>query len=235
MKNQMIKESSYKAYWLYSRILILIFSLTVACSACNASEKTLVTTSSCSLPCWNEIIPGETSKQDFFEIINNMPTVHENPIQLYSYSGEFSDAIRFRVHINKFIRGPDVETIFFQEKVVKMDFFRNIGLTMEKTIEKFGIPDYVVVEYFHPEVKAITFTIIYPTKGLLFEYGLKSNTSEIDPKDNITHVNAFDPNLFQQMLNAGLLVKMGNNKPMYEFFSWKGYGVIKEKYWSLQE
>jgi hypothetical protein len=146
---------------------MLIIFLSTTCSACNISEKTLVTSSSCELPCWNEIIPGETSKQEFSEIINVMPSMYENPIQLYSTSGEFSDAIRFRVHINKFVRGPDVETIFFQEKVVKMDFFRNIGLTMKKTIEIYGIPDYVVVEYFHPEVSAITFTIIYPTKGLL--------------------------------------------------------------------
>jgi hypothetical protein len=50
-------------------------------------DKSLITGDPCSPPCWHQLVPGESTEEEALEILQDLPFVDENTIELQSWYG----------------------------------------------------------------------------------------------------------------------------------------------------
>jgi len=186
----------------------------------------------CPPPCWQNITPGITTKKDALNILSKISFVDQPVIDMSTSSMGFEDQIRFSAYTGS--QRHAAGSIFISgDRVVVIAFETHLG-TMQKAIDLFGDPEYILVVQtgFFDEV-----TLLNTSKGISFAYKLfgyeSLAASGIEPNTEIDYVIFYDPNQFQAILNSKILSAYTLDSDGTKKFlrPWTGYGSFKEKYW----
>ncbi len=213
-------------------ILILLLGIILVSCAPKPNQPSIFDNPICQSPCWQNITPGVTTKNDALIILSELSFVQQPMVDpKYSAVG-YDDIINFSLYQGEpnFIAGW---MYILDDKVSMMGFENNLG-TMQHLIELFGAPQSILV------LRTDLFdqvTFVNPQSGILFyrkyvgSYSVE--TSELTPETAITGVAFFDPHEYERVLNSGILsaYKLSADETINNLRPWNGYGSIKEKYW----
>jgi hypothetical protein len=206
---------------------ILLFVIFIASiSGCEPSYKSadIFVNPVCEPPCWENITPGITTKEDALSILSKKETIdkpiNNTNLNLPGYDGE----INFTLHKDKSQLGF---MLFLNDKISAINFHYKMELTLQEAIKLFGTPQFILGIH-SGEINAIT--LLDPQKGVAFSYFLKDSASEIKPQDKISDVTFFDPNTYQLLLNNGVFSwdQMTADEAVRNMRPWEGFGSIDQ-------
>ena len=214
------------------KYILLLFFLASACSTINAPSASVLTSSNCELPCWNGISPGTTSPEEAYQKLQNIVSVNLNSKNSINQPWKmFSGTITFAIHLKEFGIGEEVdgEIYIIVDRVTVLKLFRNLNLTFEDGIQKFGEPEIIItVPLYHGGEYSLV--AIYPSRGVAFESILYSNN--VEKETEIFAITSFDINRYENLLEAGMF-----SDGFYEsvdskiiMYPWKSYGNVEELY-----
>jgi hypothetical protein len=166
-----MKACGYKVVW--GMLLILG---TVACvfssPKCQEPGDTSLTTGSpCAPPCWQGVVPGETSEAEAKEILERLPYVRDLGWGIYTEEATWSNPC-LRTSEFRASSGVPVNRIAFEGGLVQM-IRVNIDhhLTVGELIARYGPPDKIVPSVVGDGGGVIYFGVdmFYPGEGLVVE------------------------------------------------------------------
>jgi hypothetical protein len=182
-----------------SLIFVVCLALLVACSV--GSGTSLLKTD-CNLPCWNDIIPGKTTKDELLNAIKQLPSVIQSSIEEEGPSlGIFDTGVHFTIDPGlsvypkaRIFAGFQDDTnivLLFSQKSLNMNFGEMIALT--------GQPDWVITVGTRNGTPLIR--IVNIKQGVAFGSTMqdKNNISEDTPID---FVLLFEPDKYAAMLDG---------------------------------
>lgn len=212
--------------------------LLVALTSCKSTHPTIFINQVCSPPCWENIQPGTTPKQDAFELLSRVSLIDKETI---TFRGGptliFDDELFFG-----FKSGDGKGIIYILDgKVADISFSGNLGITLGEVFEKLGEPEYVVniPVYGGPPLQGtmrsgiqlinskVGYGLIYFTEDLP-----TNRQNKIIPEITPTVITYFDPRIFDKFVDAGLFSFRQLNGADTRFYMkpWSGYGEINQKY-----
>jgi hypothetical protein len=219
------------------RILACILILLLSGCIKSKGSPTLLDNNTCTSPCWNGLIPGETSANDTFTIISQLSQVDEDSIKVDN-PGNFHRGARFDL-----VSGERAEMIFQNDKLIFIGFyypesFVALDVTFRQVLDELGEPDSVVVTIGPGGDCYLTvFRSLYVERGIAFSFtanpgctifGLKN----LKPSTHIDELYYFDPSYFDMLIDNGNISRgyftSQNMRGLME--PWKGYGNIKNLY-----
>jgi hypothetical protein len=201
--------------------------------ACNSSRVSLLNNPSCPLPCWENINPGETTKNELLSIVANHPLIDKDTVTQVGYPWNiFDDTVYFTFGRSKI----NVEALILDNKVATLILTGDMGVTFGQLIEKTGDPEGVII-LSSPDGGSFVIAVNH-SNGVSFAYETSSlrgkYRSEISPEIPIRWLTLFNPKQFHDLLEAGIFSMGAYNadETLEIMHPWVGYGSIEEKYLS---
>ena len=216
------------------RLILLIFLLTTACGV-SPDEESILDKSSCVLPCWNRINPGQTTEAEFLEILQNLPGIDTDTIkdQKTSQGNIFDKLIFFSFRQGWTLsRRPKLhgEAAIIENIVSSFTICGAINTSMNQLVEKTGEPEHIISG--NDIGGGRTVILINSQKGISFSFTTELDNLEIVSSTQIDCVDTFDSSLYEKMLDAGLFSSGYYNAEETKrvWYPWNGYGNLDEKY-----
>jgi hypothetical protein len=190
----------------------------------------------CAPPCWQNITPGETTEQEALKIVSALPLIDTESIQNLPPAQDIHSVYSRAIYAFFLPDDPSQTHLFIgiiNNRVADIFLDGYWDLTLEKTFEKLGEPQYVLVANYGTEF-AIGFII--PPKGIAFGYTTVGRPgwqrTKISSKITIEYIDFFDPNTYQQFLDSRTLTygDLSGKEISERLVPWVGYGDIQEKY-----
>lgn len=205
-------------------IFLLIVLLFLSGCVTKDKQPTLLETN-CALPCWNGIVPGETSKDDVLKILPTLDNVNQKSILEETFGGVYGEMVRFDISSDSFLLLPSVEIRFREDRVASIFFFGDLKLTFGKLIELTGEPNWVDR---WQDYGGKTFMTINIAKGIVFG---SYDSEDVTPETQVTFIGLFSPDEFQTLAdNKQMLPHFSFDSMMKSIVPWQGYGNLDEKY-----
>ncbi len=216
----------------------MIFLLVVACIE-TSPESSILEKSSCELPCWNNIVPGQTTETDLLRILENLPTVDQASIQNTNQPWNiFRNTVYFSLHQGWTLsQKPKVEgTAYLRGDIVSdLILCGEINTRLRDIIQATGEPENILSGD-HIEQSGRLVILINSQKGISYWYTAyktgKNQQYEITPDDLVGCIDLFDPAIYEKLLDAKLLSGGHYNaeETLKVMYPWDGYGNLDEKY-----
>jgi hypothetical protein len=222
------------------RLLNIVLLVLTSCSFLitkSPDKNSVFAESSCSLPCWYEIAVGKTTKQELLSILNNISIVNQDSITVSESDTIFNERVFFTMgkgpQFFKLDDGGTVKTDYLwsgnidilNNKVARIDFAGDLGLTIQQVVNIFGVPSYAIPFYTHGG--HIRVELINPTQGVEFGYRADGFASELTPDIKIDLLTIFDATLYNELLQNNMFMFGSNDQ---ETYTWKGFGNLSI-YW----
>lgn len=222
------------------KLILLIFVLTVACTEQERPpEISILEMSSCELPCWNDIVAGQTTEVDLLQILTSLSIVDQGSIQnTHQPWSIFDDQINFSLREDESlnqearIRGyVDVTRDIVSGLMMCGEMSTSVGDIVQATGEPESILSGDLIE--QPGRLVI---LINSRKGISYWYTAQksrdSHRYEITSDASVGCVYMFDPDLYEELLDAKLLSSGHFNaeETLKVMYPWNGYGDLNEKY-----
>ena len=211
-------------------VFILIGFLLGGCQSLFLTNQNVFDNHVCQSPCWMNITPGITTKEEALTILSKISFVDQPSVDMHRSVIGFDDEIQFSVYSDR-----TAGWIYLSaDRVSMIGFENNLSLTMQSATNLFGTPENMLV------IRTSLFdgvTLLNAKKGVEFDYRLSEfqslDTSNIQPNTKIYGVTFFDPNHYQQVLNSGILSSyaLNSSDTTKNLKPWNGYGSFKDKYW----
>lgn len=208
-------------------------------ASCQLPPSAIFQNETCSPPCWNGIIPGETSPQEINAKLELIPMVDSKSIKTM-FTLQSNDSVDF-----KFL--PSVKEtggrIYSQDGVVQAISFwsKPNTLRLSESLQKWGPPDqYISIYYSKAEIPYLVTNIIYTKKGLILYNGRDMRAEEVPSFDNnfpIQIIRYVNPNLITTLLTNGSLDALNDQDILDGLKSWTGLGEIqylKRSFWGVK-
>lgn len=223
--------------------LFKILLTVLVISACNLKlDTSWFTSSPCEAPCWYNIIPGETSKEDVVQILQNIPGINPDsignrgsPIKIFDdyFFFKWNDHVEGEI----WILDNRVSEIILTPKVNGYSPKYSLGLTVGEIIEKYGEPDYVLrVRQLGPGPLPISdamhtfIVLINADRGIVIEYDtyyLPEKVRNLISSDiKISYLKYFYPDDFDRLLETGAFSFFDTTVKLQP---WHGYGEYPEE------
>lgn len=192
----------------------------------------------CQPPCWQNIYPGVTTKEEALVILRGLPNIDQQRISTKGFSWLiFEDTIFF----HPVSKSWDGSAYTLDHKVTILDFHGNLHTNFGEAIKENGEPKYVLnipVHHGPPGFPTLSYiiTALDPHKGVAYTYDTAdlpmSKRGELRPDTPISLISYFDPESYDELMEAeifsmGVLLK---ENPQKYLRPWTGFGSIKEKY-----
>jgi hypothetical protein len=210
------------------KLLILVVLVTLLAS-CASKDGVTFTGQVCGKSCWNNIVVGETSRQDFLKIISTLPNVDQASITTSTTNGGlFDEVISFQLYGNPG-KKDSLVTISARtknQKIVFMTFQGDLGSTFQNIFEAFREPDSVSCLWTFDG--GINTHFINSVQGLEITQYFSSEKSKVSADTQVRNLSLFDPDQYGTYLESDLLTGDYRGFIMYP---WKGYGKIEDLYW----
>jgi hypothetical protein len=181
-------------------------------------------TSACEPPCWQGIIPGETTHTQVITMLPTLPFVKADTIhwqkQTAAQFDRNSGASGVYIHNNN------------EQKVKVIIINIRSKFTFADAIEFYGEPEKVLAIEQRRNTVYLSYFLIYPEIGL----AILSNTgpirpekaqSAIRPDDVVDFVNFFDPIYFEQVFSDFSIARIDPDLFKAGLQDWQGFGEVE--------
>jgi hypothetical protein len=193
------------------------------------TDRSLFTGLPCAPPCWQGIVPGETTAQEAMQILQSSPYVKKESI---GKTGSYTlGAIEAYWEV-----APGGVVIGLQDGLVRdITFNTPYRLTLGQVMEEFGPPESLMVYTTGvPESLRWGIAIHYPSSGMEFSMGGGHfENPSLEPSTQIGAVRFVTPQSSLEGLLGELYDTYETRKEGYLSHSrpWKGYGRLFEVYY----
>jgi len=211
------------------KLFVVFLLFIVSCSAIG-SKTSILDNQKCELPCWNNIIPGETTYSSALQIIQKLDFV--DPSKTNDLHGPwkiFSQHIEFVLKTDSSSKNVYIGGVAYciNNKVAMLLLTRNIEKTFSELSEMTSVPEFVVSV---PYPNGPSIIAINPSKGVAF--GFVARSGDLKPDTRIETVMLFDIAQYQNLLEAGMFSwsEYNGDETMKVVYSWKGYGSVEKLY-----
>ncbi|MBI5294187.1 MAG: hypothetical protein HY869_01840 [Chloroflexi bacterium] len=179
----------------------------------------------CTVPCWQGITPGVTTKDEAITILQNSTFIPADTLQ----SGEKSESRggahwKWRTE-DSFWTESRVE--WCDEIVCEIALHADSAITVDEVMARFGVPDKVsIIDIGIPENPEWGFSFYYPRHGLEVLVHVSGGLDAVlEPSENIFGVYLFPPmTIEERIVFSGLSIETQDLR------DWNGYGNIIDKY-----
>ena len=212
----------------YVEIFFLSF---IGCilAGCQMLPSAIFQNETCSPPCWNGIIPGQTSLQEINAKLESISAVDAKSINTM-FMLKPNDSVDF--HFFPGVRETGGR-IYSQDDVIQSITFWLIPntLLLSESLQKWGQPDkYISIYYSKTEIPYLSTYIIYTKKGIILFNGREMWPEDIpkfDDKYPIQVIYYVNPELITTLLINGSLDALSNDDIEEGLRTWTGLGEIK--------
>lgn len=195
----------------------------------SVTDKSLFTGSPCAPPCWQGIIPGETTAEEAMRILQSSPYVKKGNIEK---TGSYSlGAIWAYWKISSGGVSVGLRDGLVHEIALNTPY----RLTLGEVAKKFGTPEALRVNIAGiPEDPWWMIKMYYPARGIEFRVDGQFKDPSIEPSTQISGIRFVAPQSSLEELLAELYETYGDtylecSRP------WRGYGRIFEIYYDSPE
>jgi hypothetical protein len=206
--------------------MVVALSLLFGCRAeLRSLDKAtpVVPSQSCSLPCWNQIIPGQTEYVEALEIINNLPFITEYCIE------ENANKIEINWIDSRFEKMISCGEVVIENNLVKYTYIHDSQPknTVGDIISEFGLPERVFAERIGVEEFYIGVRMYYPEQGLeIVAMGLPNSDGKYCLREEslVNDFKLFDTSTLDEYINT---FSNDNGRRDYlraKLLSWPGFG-----------
>lgn len=215
------------------RLMFLLLFVTTACMSA-PDESSILDRSDCSLPCWNGIVAGQTTETELLGILEDLPDIDQQSIEVTNDSWNmFDNQMFFSFHQNwSFNQDTKLRGYVYliNNKVSKLAFCGEIKTTIGDITEQIGEPENIISGNNFYGGRTVILT--YPLKGVSFSYTTQLDNLEINSDTQISCLEIFDPQLYEAMLEAKFFSNGYYNaeETLRVMYPWDGYGNLDEKY-----
>ena len=130
-------------------MIIMCILLNVFLTSCsgkplpNDLPHSIIDRQTCTLPCWNNIVPGKTSKKELLDAISVLSYVDQSSIiEVKSSSKIYSEQIRFELKLyQKQENLITVEASIQKDIVIAIGFFGDLGISLGDVVLDTGEPE----------------------------------------------------------------------------------------------
>lgn len=209
--------------------ITMIFLTSFILLGCKSIKANVIIDDSCPPPCWKEIEPGKTTKQEAVSILTKLAEVKQSSINTWSIVNS-NDSVQW-----KFLprTGAKYGNIFIDNNIVfGLRFSPDNTLALEEAIKHLGSPESILTLYHHEEIPFVSIFVAYPTKGIVLS--LSINPYHIGEPVNITSdmnvevVWYFNPDLYAKLMESNYIAGVDSNILIKGSRPWPGYGNITE-------
>ena len=147
----------------FSFLLFLITLTLIACSPKEINPTDLIGTENCRPPCWNNIVPGETTETDALSILVEFEAQGPGEVEILPNDIRWRDLDNRNYYLN------------IQDGMVMTVNFRVFSLTVEDVIGIFGEPSGLSI--YDIEREGYGILLYYPDIGILIGIGTRYSLS----------------------------------------------------------
>lgn len=217
-------------------ICLVLILLVISTSACKpetylSSEISILDNPVCSPPCWQNIVPGETNRNDLLAALAGIDNFDQSSLVQRDYP---NNKAYNQVVYGKLYLEPNAVTFvsayLSNETVVVLNFTGLWNLTLEEVIEEFGEPEGVFF-YHSNDFNVVSFLI--PSKGVAFRFAIpRGSVDSIVPEMEIKDIDYFSPDYYFEILEMGWFSegKWDYQESIAKMKPWRGYGDIENLY-----
>ena len=203
-------------------LLVALCCVSIILAGCNAispdtddkpdlPDSDLVGDKKCSPPCWNGIIPGQTSQDTAVLVMQRLNDEIGGKLSVTNYGMSWREKVSGRVY-----------GVHFQDDRVKIIQFIIDGTSLEQVIGLFGEQDYLISGFDKGGGRGIL--IYYPNKGLAFTVDLK-NQKTITKDAPVTYSYFVHPTDIRNEIGI-IHGEEWIDEFMTTIHDWKGYGDV---------
>ena len=213
-------------------ILFVLLLLLIGCKADPPpNTPSILEDLVCEPPCWQNIIPGETTEQELLNILDQIPNLDKGSIFIRGGPwNSFSNTVRFDLIKKNFL--VEVSIFLFEDIVALISIQGDIGINIGDAISALGEPTSILI-LFYESYYPIFFN---ESMGIAFMYDAyflpRKSRGEIYPEIKIEEIDFFDPEIFPQLIELRIFTYgvVDPQKLFEKIYPWNGYGYIEEKY-----
>lgn len=213
-------------------INLLLVLLVIYAEGCSiySPRQSILEISTCELPCWLGIKVGATNLDQLKEILSSHPQINQSSISYIENWYQFEEGVRF-TFFEKNNKENAVETTVLLNKgtVTFIKIYGSLGINVQQVIDIIGNPDTVQAAYEHGG--DVEVNLIFSNAGLHTVSRVPNEHEEINSDSQLTLLDIFEPNQYQEVLESGFLLNSPYNLEEKNYFPWDGFGIIEEKYW----
>ncbi len=216
----------------------MILFLIVACTE-RPQASSILEKSNCELPCWNNIVAGQTTETDLLQILNSLSIVDPGSIQNANQPWSvFDNKVYFAIYQDAAtnqqskIRGYSYS---IDGIVSQLILCGEIHTSMGDIVDVIGDPENILSGG-NIEDPGRLVILMNSQKGISYWYTAQktrnSQRYEITPDVQVDCVDVFDPVLYEKLLDAKLLSggHLNAEETLKVMYPWNGYGDLEEKY-----
>ncbi|MBK6792509.1 MAG: hypothetical protein IPG80_08175 [Anaerolineales bacterium] len=175
----------------------------------------------CLPPCWEGVIPGETSKQELMTILYSIEKNNDSIIDHDEGLGNWDDIVSIYLYSQY---GQKINFFIVEDMVVEISFSHKLYITLNEVIEILGEPDWIYPGLGH---NGSILIIIYEKEAVALLHQMESGLfveRDLVPQSEIVEMSFFNSieAIEKNVVTRDDLEKYG--------YRWAGYGDVDKKY-----
>ena len=238
MKAHRIRTSRKRAWLVLAALLAMGAAVTL--TSCLRSKESLVddsilTDTPCAAPCWQGIVPGESSRLEALEVLDDSPYVRQDSLR-QAGTGESGGATWWwRVsgrHLQPSIKWTD-------DVVQEITLGLTYDLSIEQVLDKYGPPEAIhVSKGGTPEHWYWIADLYYPQAGVQFKAYLAEFSNSLAPSVEVGVVHLFAPTTLERRVidtygsGEGTVTERIVSHVLSTMRPWREYGDLFEVYYT---
>lgn len=219
------------------KIFLTALILLSACKA-PAETRSVLDLSDCQLPCWNTIIPGQTTEDEAVQFLTNSEDIEQRSIQIDNQPWSiFDNHIFFSMRQGwSLSQKPKIRADIYVVNKVVIDLIicGELNTSMGDIVSYVGEPESIVSG--NNLGGSRTVILLIPQKGVSYIYDtnkLSDNRRyDISPDIEIDCLDLFDPAFYTTLLDNGFFSSghYDAEETLKVMYDWDGYGNLDQKY-----
>lgn len=195
-------------------------------------DRSLLTDIPCPAPCWQGIVPGETSRSQALQILRDSPYLRHDSLQESGTDENGGVTWQWDVPGRRL-----TSSISWQDGVVQsITLGLTYDLTVDQVIGKFGPPEAIdVIEGGTPEHNYWIIDLYYPHVGVQFKAYTPEFESSLEPSTEVGVAQFFVPTSLEERVSdvfgEGESAERIISRVMGLMRPWQGYGDLFEVYY----
>lgn len=231
------QKSSKKRLWVTISLVTILLAVLISIYLWRTAQLKLVDDSllsdtPCAAPCWQGIVPGETSRAQAMQILRDSPYVFDDSLE-ESGTSELGRVVwRWCVPGRRLHPNISWQNDTVQEITLGLTY----DLTVDQIVSKFGEPEALsAVSGGVPEFPYWIIDLYYPDKGIQFTAYTEGIDSLLEATTEVGAVFYFAPTTLEARVAHDYSSDNLFSYAMNLMRPWQGYGDLFEVYYESQQ